>query len=60
MQSLKNGDVSQFLAINQVWDLIETWGFRMDDPYDFPDNLLSPHDKFTKLKIPQPLKNGNF
>ena len=34
-QPLKNGDFLQFLAITQVWDLIETWGFRVDDPSDF-------------------------
>ena len=47
-QSLKNGDVSQFLAIIQVWDLIETWGFRVDDPSDFPDIPMSPNKKITK------------
>ena len=31
-----------FLAITPVWDLIETWGFRVDDPYDFPDIPISP------------------
>ena len=42
-QPLKNGDVSQFLAIIQVWDLIETWGFRVDDHSDFPDISILPH-----------------
>ena len=34
-----------FLAITPVWDLIETWGFHLDDPCDFPDILISPHKK---------------
>ena len=37
-----------FLAITLVWDLIETWGFRVDDPCDFPDIPMSPHKKITK------------
>ena len=45
------------LAITQVWDLIETWGFRVDDLSDFP---ISSHKKFTKSNIMQPLKYGNF
>ena len=60
MQPLKNGDFSQFLAITKVWDLIETWGFRVDDPSDFPDIPISPHTKFTKSNITQPLKYGIF
>ena len=36
-----------FLAITPVWDLIETWGFRVDDPCDFPDIPISPNKKFT-------------
>ena len=32
-----------FLAITQVLDLIETWGFRVDDHSDFPDIPISPH-----------------
>ena len=59
-QPLKNGDVTQFLAITQVWDLIETWGFRVDDHSDFPDIPISPHKKFTKSNITKPLKYGNF
>ena len=31
-QPLKNGDFCSFLAITPVWDLVETWGFRVDDP----------------------------
>ena len=50
--------------ITPVWDLIETWGFRVDDPCDFPDNPIDgpiiPHHKFTKPEITQPLKNGDF
>ena len=49
-----------FLAITPVWDLIETWGFRVDDPCEFPDIPLSPHKKLTKPNITQPLKNGDF
>ena len=49
-----------FLAITPVWDLIQTWSFRVDDPCDFPDNIISPHKKFTKQIITQTLKNGNF
>ena len=60
MQPLKNCDFLQFLAITQVWDLIETWGFHMGDPCVFPDNPISPHQKFTKPNITQPLKNGDF
>ena len=52
------------LTITPVWDLIETWGFRVDDPCDFPDNPIDgpiiPHHKFTKPEIMQPLKNGDF
>ena len=59
-QPLKNGDFSQFLAITQVWELIETWGFHVDDPSDFPDIPISPHTKFTKSNITQPLKYGIF
>ena len=28
------------LAITPVWYLIETWGFRVDDPCDFPDSPI--------------------
>ena len=52
------------LTITPVWDLIETWGFRVDDPCDFPDSPIGspiiPHHKFTKPKITQPHKNGDF
>ena len=48
------------LPISQLWDLIETWGFRVDDLCYFPDSSRSPHHKFTKPKITQPFKNGNF
>ena len=52
------------LTITTVWDLIETWGFRVDDICDFPDNPIDgpiiPHHKFTKPEITQPLKNGDF
>ena len=54
-QPLKNGDVKKFLAITQVWDLIETWGFHVDDHSDFPYIPISPHKKFTKSNITQPL-----
>ena len=30
------------IAITPVWDFIETWGFRVDDPCDFPDTPISP------------------
>ena len=59
-QTLKNGHVTQFLAITQVWDLIETCGFCVDDLSDFPDIPISPHKKFNKSNITQPLKYGNF
>ena len=49
-----------FLAITPVWDLIETWGFCVDDPCDFPDIPISPQKKFTKPNIMQPLKNDDF
>ena len=49
-----------FLAITQVWDLIETWDFRMDDPCDFPDIPITPHKKFTKPNITQLIKNCDF
>ena len=52
------------LTITPVWDLIETWGFRVDDPCDFPDSPIGspiiPHHKFTKPEITEPLKNGDF
>ena len=31
------------LAITPDWDLIETWGFHVDDHSDFPDISISPH-----------------
>ena len=49
-----------FLDITLVWDLIETWGFRVDDACNFPDIPMSPHKKITKPNITQPLKNGDF
>ena len=49
-----------FLAITPVWNLIETWSFRVDYPCDFPDSTISPHHKLTKPKITQPLKNDDF
>ena len=49
-----------FLAISPVWDLIETWCFRVDDPCDFPEIPISPHKKITKPNITQPLKNCDF
>ena len=55
MQPLKNGDFLQFLAITQVWDLIETWGFHVDDPCDVPDIPISPYKKIIKPNITQPL-----
>ena len=51
---------SSFLAITPVWDLIETWGFCVDDVCCFPDTPISPQHKFTKTKITQPLKNCYF
>ena len=45
------------LAITPVWDLIETWVFRVDDPCDFPDIPISSHKKITTPNITQPLKN---
>ena len=59
-QPLKNGNFLKFLVITQVWDLIETWGFHVDDPCDFPDIPIWPHKKITKPNITQPLKNGDF
>ena len=35
-----------FLAITPVWDLTKTWGFHVDDPYDFLDIPKLPHKKF--------------
>ena len=35
-------------VISQLWDLIETWRFHVYDPYDLPDNSISPPDKFIK------------
>ena len=33
-----------FLAVTPVWDLIETFGFRVDDPRDFPEkNYQTKH-----------------
>ena len=29
------------LTITLVWNLIETWGFRVDDSCDFPDNPIN-------------------
>ena len=49
-----------FLAITPVSDLIETCGFCVDDPCDFPDVSISSHKNFTKPKITQPLKNCDF
>ena len=37
------------LAITPDWDLIETWGFRVDDPCDFPDIPIS-HKKIYQTK----------
>ena len=48
------------MAITPVLDYIETWGFRLDDPCDFPNSPISHHEKFTKPNIAQPLKNGDF
>ena len=59
-QVQKNEEFTITLTITSVWDLIETWGFRVDDPYDFPDISISPHKKFTKPNITQPLKNDDF
>ena len=57
---LKTVIFRSFLAITPVWDLIETWDFRVDDPCDFPDIPILPHKKFNKPNIIQPLKNGDF
>ena len=52
------------LTITLVWNLIETWGFRVDDPCDFLDNPINgpiiPYYKFTKPEMTQPFKNGDF
>ena len=48
------------IQISQLWDLIETWGFRVDDPCDFPDIPILPHKKFTIPNITQLLKNCDF
>ena len=45
-QPLKNCDFLQFLAITQVWDVIETWGFCVDDPCDFLDIPISPQKNY--------------
>ena len=37
----------------------QLWGFRVDDPCDFPDIPISPHKKFIQPNITQPLKNGD-
>ena len=55
-QPLQNGDFWQILVISQFWDLIETWGFRVDDPYDLPACSTLPHNKFTKPTLMQPLQ----
>ena len=47
-------------SVSQLWDLIETWGFHVDDPSGFPDIPISPHKKITKPNITQPLKNGDI
>ena len=45
---LSVGRSTIFLSqIPQLWDLIETWGFHVDDPCDFPDVPISPHKKIT-------------
>ena len=46
--------------VSQLWDLIGTWDFCVDDPCDFSDIPISPHKKFTKPNITQPLKNCDF
>ena len=46
---LKNCDFLQFLSITQVWDVIETWGFCVDDPCDFPYIPISPQKKLPNL-----------
>ena len=43
-----------------LWDLIETWGFRVDDPYDLPDSSTSSADKFTKPNLTKPLQISDF
>ena len=52
------------LTITLVWNLIETWDFRVDDPCDFPDNPINgpiiPYYKFTKPEMTQSFKNGDF
>ena len=52
--------IFSFLVITLVWDLIKIWGFHVDDPCDFPDSPISPHEKFTKPNITHTLKNGDF
>ena len=58
LKLLKMVIFGRFLAITHVWDSIETWGFHMDDPCDFPDSPISAHNNVTKSNIMQPLKNG--
>ena len=60
MQPLKIMIFHSFLAITPVWDLIETWGFCMDDHYDTPDIPISIPKKFIIPNITQPLKNYDF
>ena len=59
-QTKHNVIFGSFLAITPVWNFIETWGFRVDDPCDFPDSPISAHNNVTKPNITQPLKNGIF
>ena len=47
----------KFLVISPVWELIDTWGFHVDVPCDFPDIPISPHKKFTKPNTTQPLNS---
>ena len=47
-----------YLVITPVWDVIETWGFCVDDPCDFPDIPISPQKNYqTKPHIPN-ISNG--
>ena len=47
-------------GISQLWDLIETRGFRVDVPWDLPGNFIKLNEKFTKPNLTKPLKNRDF
>ena len=47
-------------GISQLWDLIETWGFPMDDLCELPDSSIFSADKFTKQNLTKPLQISDF